>query len=704
MMESGGPLGEGRFKVGNWEVDPRSNSLRLGERCQRVEPRVMEVLCCLAEKAGRAVTRTEILERVWPQVTVSEDSLNTAVSKLRRILSQDPAEGEYLETLPKVGYRLLAPVEQSGPSAPPFWKSSKARPWIVALLGAAAAALAITLLPWAAEPSMLRRTASFHITPLTTFEGLEVDPAYGPGDRIAFAWNGPEQDNFDLYLIQPGEGVARRLTRNPSADQEPTWAPDGSRLAYLSLSTEGCQIRLVSALGGQDRKLADCLNPDSDGLHWRRDGKGLLLSERPGPNLPFRIYPLTLEGRRGPPLTSPPESWLGDFSGTLSPDGRWLAFLRSPTLGVEDIWIQPLPEGPARRLTGDGLKIHGLDWSRGGDSILFSSNRGGLFSLWSYSLSQDSIHLVTGAGQDLDSPSASPDSDQFAYLAWTSRADIERLDLSEPRSEGRAIARSTRWDWSPALSPDGQRLAFVSDRSGHPEVWLSRADGDAPRRLTDLGGPFIDALAWSPDGLHLAFETRGPDGPSVLVLQIDGGSPSRLGQSSQRQAYPSWSHDGERLYFASEQNGSWQIYSLVFPGGSPVQVTQDGGLTSRPSSDGKWLYFTRRGRPGIWRMPSSGGPSHLIVSDFPVSERSNWALAGEWLFFVQRPPGGAQTRLMRLDLKSGERVEAALLPRMAPHSALALSADARFAYLSTIVSLQSDIMLLGGLEAAPSTE
>lgn len=130
--------------IGEWLLDARGNELRRGSEVVRLERKAIEVLVCLAARPGEVLTREELLERVWPGVVVGDDTLTQAVIKLRRALGDEARDPRYIDTIPKRGYRLIAPVDDkvedaSGrdavasipPSAPPSPPPvlRRIRPW-----------------------------------------------------------------------------------------------------------------------------------------------------------------------------------------------------------------------------------------------------------------------------------------------------------------------------------------------------------------------------------------------------------------------------------------------------------------------------------------------------------------------------------------------------------------------------------------------
>ncbi|HUP06856.1 MAG TPA: tetratricopeptide repeat protein [Caldimonas sp.] len=101
------------LQIGGWSVDPAADELRRGKETARIEPKAMEVLLALAARAGEVVTREALLESVWPGVVVGDEVLTQGIIKLRKALGDHPRAPTYIETVPKRGYRLIAPVTQS---------------------------------------------------------------------------------------------------------------------------------------------------------------------------------------------------------------------------------------------------------------------------------------------------------------------------------------------------------------------------------------------------------------------------------------------------------------------------------------------------------------------------------------------------------------------------------------------------------------
>ena len=179
-----------------------------------------------------------------------------------------------------------------------------------------------------------------HVVSLTTLKGEERHPTFSPdGEQVAFAWNGPKQDNWDIYVTLVGSSNVRRLTSDPAPDTKPVWSPDGRQIAFVRERPDGSTIQLVSALGGEDRKLSDFRGAESIG--WSPDGQWLVAG-RSGENgaagQPRGIYLIPVEGGEARPLIAS-SPVVAEYDPAFAPDGRRVAYAscgRASTGGLRD--------------------------------------------------------------------------------------------------------------------------------------------------------------------------------------------------------------------------------------------------------------------------------------------------------------------------------------------------------------------------------
>jgi Tol biopolymer transport system component/serine/threonine protein kinase len=546
--------------------------------------------------------------------------------------------------------------------------------------------------------------------PFTSSPGRKRYPVFSPdGKQIAFSWEvelGKGHDTYeghDIYVKLVGAGEPLRLTTNPGNDKYPTWSPDGRYIAFVRQAGSDSGIFMVPALGGPERRLQQW-SPQIDwwltSLSWSPDGKLIAFSLADTPQESPGLFLLsvdTLEKRR---LTSTPEQYLGDGYPVFSPDGQTLAFIRQASEGSMDIYLVPVSGGEPRRLTSDNLWVLGFDWTSDGREIVFSSTRGGSFSLWRIPAIGGTPEPLAVGGEGALSPSVSRQGNRLAYTKEIFDANIWKFEV--PDSMGKSaspteVIFSTRNDSGPQISPDGKRIAFDSTRSGSSEVWVCPSDGSKPVQLTSFGGPLTGSPHWSPDGRQIVFESRAEGSyANIYVINAEGGTPRRLTTDSSNHVVPGWSRDGRWIYFTSNQsNGQdWQLWKMPAEGGQAVQLTQHGGVAAVESSDGKFIYYAKFSDPGIWRMPVEGGEEYLVLKQLRPGFWGNWAMVDQGIYFVNLDAKRNPT-IKFFNIATG-RVTQVAAPEKLPVliAGLAVSPDGRWILYTQIDQDISDIMLV----------
>jgi TolB protein len=175
--------------------------------------------------------------------------------------------------------------------------------------------------------------------------------------------------------------------------------------------------------------------------------------------------------------------------------------------------------------------------------------------------------------------------------------------------------------WSGVIAQQKGKIAFVSDRDGNPEIYVMDDDGSNLKRLTN-NSTFDTSPAWSPDGKKIAFITRGDNmSASVRVMDADGGSDSQLADVGMGRGGGgvAWSPDGKKLAFASNKDGNAEVYLMNPDGSDQKNLTQNGARDGSPSftPDGKKILFTSDrdgGEAEIYTMDVSGGNATRLTN------------------------------------------------------------------------------------------
>jgi Tol biopolymer transport system component len=502
-------------------------------------------------------------------------------------------------------------------------------PWNLLLGAAIVSAILIAIV--ASRTPARWATATIPSILLNNIGRISQTVLHPDGDRLVYCWNGDrEEKNLDLYLWDRRSGASRRLTSNPNNEHSAAWSPAGDRIAFLR---DKVGVFVMTAAGSDERLLeaARLGTVYGVGMSWSPDGRWLVYSERESATAPLNLFVLSMSNLTRSQLTRQPPSSRGDTYPSFSPDGLSVAFVRTWPGGKSGLHLLHLsrdgqPAGDPEQIDADAHSLAGLDWLPDGRSLIYSSDRTGLRRLWRIDNSRwrggwTHPELVAAAGDDAWQPSVARRGQQLVYSRRFWNAAIWRMDLKSASKSSPALSRligSTRIERSPAYSPDGARVAFVSDRAGSAEIWTSDRDGHSETQLTHLGRLEPERPTWSPDARWIAFSGRSTGNEGIYVMPSAGGVPTRISSEKLACNSPSWSRDGNWIYCSSAGE---QIWKLPATGGDGVAVTA--GIRPSTSIDGQWLYFIRRGE--LWRMPAGGGSQEKLidatVGDFSLTSR-----------------------------------------------------------------------------------
>ena len=449
---------------------------------------------------------------------------------------------------------------------------------------------------------------------LTAHPGLELFAKYSPdGQWIAFTgqYDGDEQ----VYVIPAAGGVPRQLTFYPARGPLPPrwgydnqvygWSPDGKSVLFRSL----------------------------------RDHFEL------GDN---RLYTVPLEGGLPTALPMPLSG-----AGTFSPDGRQVlysplfrdfrAWKRYQGGWAEDLWVFDLASHDARNITNDPNTDRDPMWI--GDRVYFASDRTGTLNLYSAKPDgSDLTQLTHSTTWDVRWPSADP-SGQIIYelngelhVFDTHGAADRKLDISVPddglasRPRHQSVARYVE-DF--ALSPNGARALFTA----RGDIFTVPAEHGPTRNLTHSSSAHDKGARWSPDGRKIAFiSDRSGEEELYLVDQDGHGEPERLTTNGDMMRYPpAWSPDSKFLAFADKAGRLW---ALEVANRRLTQVARDSGGYIGDQSwspDSRWLTFSMSHLNGfnsiyIWGLGEAA--PHQVTADLFNASEPVFDREGKYLFFL----------------------------------------------------------------------
>lgn len=751
------------IEFGPFSIDERERILRRNGQTVPLTPKAIDVLLALVERPGRLVTKDELVQQVWPDTFVEEANLAYNIFTIRKALGDTADNPDYVETIPKRGYRFKAPVRHLiGHLDSPGGETKGAdlgsrSPAILAFpeqpthhfegtavlkpapedagvgpsaTDARGANRSPTISRWVPAVAGLVLVGAFsfawgwwrsssdpdapHAVPLTSVQGVVHSPSLSPdGNYVAFTWSGPDRTNFDIYVQQVGAGSPHRRTQNPANDSSPSWSPDGRTIAFLRRGPADLhsEVWLIAPLGGVERKLVEIqprlafFQPSS--LAWCPDSTCVLVTDSPGPDQADAVFAIASDTGAKRQLTRP-QGQGRDADAAISPDGRHLIFRRDTTPFSGQFYRLPLaagfvPNGEPVQLT-QTLNAGRAGWMPDSREILFGS-RGALWRL--DVIDGDPPVRLPFVGQDGMTPVVARTADRqnrLVYARSVTDSNVWRITTPSPgarASSPPAIAfGTTRTDAIASVSPDARHVTLLSNRSGDPQIWVTRNDGTDAFQLTSLGFRSTPGFPrWSPDGKQIAFHGDPEGRPEVFLVPAAGGRPRTLIKDA---AYPTFSRDGQWVYVAApRERGELRICKIPAGGGDLVQVTTNTGTLAIESYEGDLYYVDATDRPGsLWRLPAGGGPvvkivSGIVLGSFDVAERG--------VYYIDRVPGdasgfstdrsGGETRLQYFDFSTQESTTVAV--NLGPVSfGLSVTRDGREIFYSRIDLSLNELMVV----------
>jgi DNA-binding winged helix-turn-helix (wHTH) protein/Tol biopolymer transport system component len=623
------------FSLGNVVVRPSSRGFeRAGDR-EILEPRVMQVLVALTEANGAVVSRDDLVRRCWEGRSVGEDAINRCIAKLRRIAEADDGQTFTIETIPRVGYRLV-PAEPAIAAPPPaFQAASPPAPAVksrsafrlrsliaacaaFALIGVATGLAVSSLSPkkhWVVESAR-----AIIATPL-----IERHPALSPdGTMIAYS-AGKDVFSRQLYLRRIAGGDPIRLTDDAYDHVAPNWSRDGGRIVYVAVKQgEPCHIFVMPVPAGLTREIARCLTEERTRADWDLDGRAIYFSDRPAKDVPARIVRLDIATGRRSDLTRPPADFYGDQEPSVSPDGRLVGFLRARNEADIAVVAHEFSSGIEQTLyRGLNDLFPGWAWAENSRDIFVSNERSSVLRR----------HFATGQDEDLfSSPytigrlSRGPGGLLAAEMdTYRSNLAVPPVNAGDPPA---LIDPANNQTWGLSFAPDGT-LAMVSNRSGEDAIWLM-PPGKAASQLVVFGQTKVTSLGFSPDGQRIAVVVALQGTTAVRILSAGGTEIVSIPLSAPEIGNPQWLPDGKGLVFPMRDGKGFRIVRLdLAQPGKVTPLTEYGWIAVR--LHGSEMFGVRDDKPGIWQF---GESRRLVTDKLPAGRSGQWRIAADDIIYV----------------------------------------------------------------------
>ena len=474
---------------------------------------------------------------------------------------------------------------------------------------------------------------------------LDVFPAIAPGGKVV-AYAGAQGGRFQIFTRTIGALPATQLTTGGDDCLNPFWSSDGARVFYLSQSF----LWSVSALGGTPELLFDNVAAAAQS----RDGKTFaLVRANAADGTSYSLW--TAEGAGQPKKFDrapfPGRPFLAPADLHFSPDGRELALSIAGTNGRSEFWLIPWPQGTARQLfegASPPFRPRSFAWMPDSRRIVYSDGA----NLWMADTKTAETHQVTATTGRQQWPDVSPDGNEIAFSSVEQTHDMIQIPL-----DGQATTVAAP-GLSPAYSPARSEYAYVSVRTGAPEIWLRDSQSGWEHALVsakDFKDPTVSLsdVRFSPDGLRIAYARAG-NGPETIWLSTrNGGPPVRLAAEPSQafQRGPSWSPDGNWIVYVSVRSGKYvTLKARVGGGDAPVVIKTDGGADPIWSPKDDWIASLDPNGGLLLISPDGAQTKHIGDGAWQCAV---WGKDGAGIYGIRE--ANRQVALASMDVRTGRQ-------------------------------------------------
>lgn len=671
---------QGEYSFGPFRISAAERVLRRGCAIIPLSPKCFDTLLVLAQHGGNVVDKETLMTAVWPDSFVEEGNLAQNVFTLRKILGELPGGGQFIQTIPKRGYRLVvppAPAEhtpeaQPAPAAPaPVRTRAYWRIWCIAAAGAVAASTLIAAL--LVSPG--DRQARFTRIPIPN--GIVYAVIAPDGQRIAYVSEGARKQSLWLRDTS-GVGAGQRLTRpapghyygvsfSPRGDylyysfegddpavqptlyrvpaqggesQEvlkgvgsaPAFSPDGRYLAFKQYDSNGYGKLLVATALGADSRMLATSRADYPfyNYHWAADGKTIYYVEgtRHTDGSAWALMELPLPN--GPPRIAMPAQARALRSANWLNRSEVLALIPDDDSGGAQIW-RVGAEKTARRLSNGIADYSLLSLTADARTLLANSIE-----------TADGIWTAPASDTDRKEPELlSLPAGSYNDPVWAAGGRIvfagqSNLWLSNLAGLDRTPLLTERVNASePAVPANGRFVVFVVQRHGVRNLWQTGIEGGGLRQVTK--GQFDWHPAVSPDGKWVLYASDIPGHRGIWRAPLDGSRPADALVNSGAGEF-AISPDNQ-LFASIDDLGALQLRS--FNDGSLVRnmIAPADASELHWVSDGKELLYLAglNGQRQLWRQAIAAGQPARLERTLPSDVRSvSWSCDERKIVYLRR--------------------------------------------------------------------
>jgi Tol biopolymer transport system component/DNA-binding winged helix-turn-helix (wHTH) protein len=637
------------YEFGPFRVDAVERVLLRDGKPEPIPPKAFDVLLVLVESSGHIVEKDELMNRVWSDSFVEEGNLKVTVSVLRKALDQSAGEHQYIETVPRRGYRFTADVTEVSDSEPELMLLERSRVQLV--------------IENDEEPGDLRTTSNAHY-----LKHLAVQEKETAIEQQSVLVRGPARAeslaefisaivqhkrrlmiaaavlviaasgiSFGVYKLISGNGSPTNPTE-PFQKMKITMLTTSGKATVAAISPDGKYVAHAMSAGnqqslwlrhiatGSDKEIVSNAQVRYQQLTFSPDGNYIYFVRFESEG---KLYRVPVLGDSIQKLVSDVDSGI-----TFSPDGRQIAYIRGYLPSTEARLIAANADGAdektllTTKLSGvfaSPTRAWGPAWSPDGEMIAFGLNKnepdGKYWNVMTVRVKDQAEQQITHQKWT-----------ELGQLTWLSdgsglivaAADEESSPsqqiryVSYPSGDVRTITNDTNDYSGVTLTPDSTSLVTVQIEQSS-NVWMAPAgDAASGTQITSNNVDGRNGICWAPEA-RIVYTTRARGSSDIWIMNADGAGQNRLTVDAGDNFYPSVSLDGRYIVFTSNRTADRCVWRMNIDGSNPKQLTHEiQSAMPEITPNGQWVVYQDggSGTRTLWKVSTEGGKGAQLTDYF----------------------------------------------------------------------------------------
>ncbi|MGX5175312.1 winged helix-turn-helix domain-containing protein [Aliikangiella sp. IMCC44653] len=681
------------FRVGPYLVIPSHDKLAVDDQEFKLEPKIMQVLCCLIEHHGEVLSRQQIAELLWPGKVAGLEVVTRAIFELRKVFNDDSKAPQYIKTVPRKGYVFIYPVENiAADNASPLGdglghgSGQKSRHFSASTkLVSALIALGLILLiavyfnqPQTPAPHYSTRfltdfsqdTVMHSVSP-DWQKAIFVQMKALPQDEASVQTQTHTQSlalnqnalSGQLAILDLKSQAIHTLTEDNFLYRSPVWGQTNKYWYFVKCSTNECQVvrqhistgELVTLYQSSHRikYLAVSADETKLALSVFKDNK-------------IDIVAFTLDNSASLPLNhasgainiKTPSEIFNEFP-QFSKDSQKLYFISRTSRGINQLSQFDLD---TQKLTATNLALDTV-WGlavQSNHEIWLSGRASGVHALWKYNMNDQKLARKTDfSAQEIPASLAvSSAGDRIIYASRN--RDINIASLRQSLGFVWSDLNSDYIDFKAIYDHQIKTTFFVSNRSGAFELW--QTNSKSTKKITDIKADMIERPVVSSNGKHMAFIARKNNRNSVIIFSLPQGKVISRHQLAGLNTLLNWSIDGDNLYYSANENNQFNVYRLNIRDQKKSLVLINSSKLAQESADKNLLYYIDDKSFQLMVKSNNGEVKSLFkfnsYANLPSAYQSK--IIGDVYYYIATSNG--LRKLKSVNLKTNEQLEHFTIP------------------------------------------